>query len=127
QEHLPQETGVENLQIVPTPEGVQMTGRYAGMLLPLAFETLWVLGVTTGQLQAQLTQVRVAGFPATKLRGVLLSVLAENIAGLPGLQVHDDQVLLDVNAFLKEHDVPVRLTLSAVHCQSGWIILEAGS
>jgi hypothetical protein len=126
-EHLPEETGVQNLQVLPTAEGIQMTGRYTGMLLPLSFETLWVLGVAEGRLRAQLTQVRVAGFPATKLRGVLLGVLAENIADVAGLMVQDDQVHFDVNVFLEDQAVPLRLTPSAIHCQPGWIILEASS
>ncbi len=126
-EHLPQDAGVENLELTLTADGVQMTGKYTGMLLPLSFDTLWVLGVAEGQLRAQLAQVRVAGFPATKLRSVLLAVLAENIAGVAGLQVSDDRIHLDVNALLQDQGIPVRIPLSAVHCQTGWIILEAGS
>ncbi len=125
-EHLPEDTGVRDLRIALTAEGVQMTGRYTGMLLPLSFETLWVCGVAEGRLQARLSQMRVAGFPATKLRGVLLGVLAENITDLPGLHVQDDVIHLDVNVFLEARAIPLRLTPSAVNCQPGWIVLEAG-
>ena len=125
-EHVPAETGVRDLRIVPTADGVQMTGRYSGMLLPMPFDLLWVCSVVEGQIQAQLTQVRVAGFPATKLRGVLLGVVAENLANLPGLQIKDDVIRLDVNTFLQARSIPIRVTPSAVHCQPGLIVLEAG-
>jgi len=125
-EHMPEETGVRDLRIVPTVEGVQMTGRYSGMLLPMPFDLLWVCSVVEGQIQAQLSQVRVAGFPATKLRGVLLGVVAENLANLPGLLVKEDVIRLEVNTFLQARCIPVRVTPSAVHCQPGWIVLEVG-
>ncbi len=125
-ERVPEEAGVRDLRIIPTAEGVQMTGRYTGMLLPLGFDLLWVCSVTAGQLRAQLSQVRVAGFPATKLRGVLLGVLSEYLTSQAGIQIQEDVILFDVDAFLRAQDIPVRVTLTAVHCQAGWIVLEAG-
>ena len=125
-EHLPEETGVQDLRILLTAEGILVTGRYTSMILPRSFETLWVCDVAEGLLQARLSQVRVAGFPATKLRGVLLSVLAENFAGLPGLFVKDELIHLDVNVLLQSQAIPLRLTPSAVYCQPGFFVLEAG-
>lgn len=124
QEHLPPNAGVQDLKIALTAEGVQVSGRYTGMLLPLSFETLWEPGVNEGRLQARLAQVRVAGFPATRLRGVLLSTLADNVNGVPGLQISEDVVTLDANVFFQGQKVPLRMTFTAIHCQAGLLVLE---
>jgi len=126
QEQLPKDTGVRNLRIGLLPEGVQVNGQYTTMLMPIAFETLWELSVAEGQIQARLMTVKVAGFPATKLRGVLLSALADNLSEQPGVKIQDEVVRLNLNELLEARDVPVRVNPKAIHCARGQLVFEGG-
>jgi hypothetical protein len=125
-EHLPADLGLQGLRIVLTAEGIGVHGQYTTMLMPISFETLWAPEVAKGQVQASLTRVNVAGFPATKLRGVLLKVIADNIGGQPGVHFEGEVVRLDLDAFLAAHKIPLRVRPTAIRCTAGALILEAG-
>jgi hypothetical protein len=126
QEHLPTDAGVRNLRVGLLPEGVQVNGQYTTMLMPIAFETLWELSVTEGHIQARLATVKVAGFPATKLRGVLLSALADNVSQEPGVTIQDEVIRVNLNDLLRSRDVPVRLTPHVIRCARGALVFEGG-
>jgi hypothetical protein len=125
-ENVPPDTGVKGLRITLTMEGIQVNGQYTGMLLPISFETLWEPLIIEEQLQARLARITVAGFPATKLRGVLLRVLADNIGGQPGVHFEGEVIRLDLAVLLAAHKIPVRVKPTAVRCAPGFLVLEAG-
>jgi hypothetical protein len=125
-EHLPGDVGVENLRVRLTPEGVQVLGDYPTVFLKVAFETLWAVGVAGGRLEARLASVKVAGVPATLLRGVLMKAL-EDAARRPGVAVEGESVLLDADAFLRAKGIPLSLNLKEVLCSLGSLVVRAGT
>jgi hypothetical protein len=124
---LPPDTTVENLRIRLAPEGVLVQGEYPTFMVKMAFETLWEVSVAEGLVQAKLASVKVAGLPATLLRGVLLKVIRDATANQPGLVVRDDSILLDVAAVLAAKKIPVTVPLTDVCCKSKEIVIEAGT
>jgi hypothetical protein len=124
-EHLPRDVGVENLRVRLTPDGVHVEGDYPTSFLKVAFETVWALAVAGGRLEARLASVKVAGVPATLLRGVLLKAL-EDAARRPGVRVEGESVLVDGEEILKEKGIPLRLNLREVLCSVGSLVLRAG-
>ena len=124
-EHLPRDVGVENLRVRLTPDGVHVEGDYPTSFLKVAFETVWALAVAGGRLEARLASIKVAGVPATLLRGVLLKAL-EDAARRPGVRVEGESVLVDGEEILKEKGIPLRLNLREVLCSVGSLVLRAG-
>src|SRR4051794_32760086 len=124
--HVPADVGVENLRVRITPEGVHVLGDYPTMFLKVAFETLWALSVAAGRLEARLASVKVAGVPATLLRGVLMKVL-EDAAARPGLRVEGESLLVDGEELLRANGFPVRLNLAEVLCSVGSLVVRAGN
>jgi hypothetical protein len=129
-QHLPQvlppDAGVQNLRVRLTPEGAVVLGEYPTFMLKMSFETLWELSVIAGVLEARLASVKVAGLPATLLRGVLLKVIRDATAAQPGVRVQDERICVDVGAVLKDKKIPVAVELTAVYCGPGEVVIEAG-
>jgi hypothetical protein len=126
QERLPANAEVKDLRVQLNPDGVHVQGKYSGMLVPISFDMLWEVEVAGGEILARLARLSVAGLPAGKLRGVLLNVLADNVAGQPGVVFNQDTIHIDINAILQAQDVPVRLRPRAIRCDQGSLIFEAG-
>jgi hypothetical protein len=95
--------------------------------MKMSFETLWEVSVAAGVVQSRLAHVKVAGLPATLLRGVLLKVIRDATAQQPGLSVQDDAVRIDVQEALRAKGIPLNVYPTAVQCGEGHVILEAGS
>jgi hypothetical protein len=85
-----------------------------------------VLTVAAGRVQARLASVKVAGLPATLLRGVLLKVIRDATAQQPGIEVHDDSISVDLAPLLLARNVPVTVHLTAVRPGAGHLLIEAG-
>lgn len=126
QKHVPADLGLAGLRIVLTAEGIGVRGQYTTMVMPISFETLWEPAILRGQVHARLVRVNVAGFPATKLRGVLLKVIADNLGGQPGVYFEGEAVRLDLDALLAAHQIPVRFKPKAIQCTAGALIFEGG-
>jgi hypothetical protein len=130
-EYLPQvvppDAAIEKLRLRLTPQGVVVQGEYPALFMKVAFETLWETSVAAGQVQARLANVKVAGLPAGLLRGVLLKVIRDATAGVPGVSVKDDSVFLDVGGALAAKQVPLSVYLTAVSLGEGQIAIEAGA
>lgn len=124
--HLPPDLGVEKPTVRITPEGIHLVGEYPTVFMKVAFETLWVVAVHSGKLEARLAQVKVAGLPATMLRGVLFKVL-QDAAREPGVSVEGESLLVDGEAFLLAKGIPLRLNLTEVVCSLGSLLVRAGS
>jgi hypothetical protein len=124
---LPPDVPVENLRVQFTPDGVLVQGDYPAFMVKMAFETLWELSVADGAVQARLASVKVAGLPATLLRGVLLKVIRDVTAQQPGLSVREDSLVVEVAEYLRAKNIPVTIRLTAVRCGAGEVVIEAGN
>jgi uncharacterized protein YpmS len=124
---VPPDAAVEKLRIRLTPQGVVVQGEYPALFMKVAFETSWETTVSAGQVQARLANVQVAGLPAGLLRGVLLKVIRDVTAQVPGVSVKDESVFLDVGQALLGHQVPVSVYLTAVRLGEGHVVIEAGT
>jgi hypothetical protein len=124
---LPPDAAVENLRVRLTPAGVVVVGDYPTFMLKMSFETLWEVSGDAGVVQARLADVKVAGLPATLLRGVLLKVLRDVTAQQAGVSVEEDRVRVDVPQLLQARQVPLQIHLTAVRCGPGTLVIEADS
>jgi hypothetical protein len=124
---LPPDAGVENLRVRLTPEGVVVQGEYPTFMLRMSFETLWEITAAAGKVQARLASVKVAGLPATLLRGVLMKMIRDATAGQPGVQVQDECVSVDLRKLLAARQIPVEVHLTTVRPGAGHLLIEAGA
>jgi hypothetical protein len=124
---VPPDAPVEKLRVHLTPAGVVVQGEYPALFMKMSFETLWETTVSAGQVQARLANVKVAGLPAGLLRGVLLKVIRDVTAQVPGVTVKDESVFLDVGQALLAKQVPLTVYLTAVRLGEGHIVIEAGT
>jgi hypothetical protein len=124
---VPPDAGVENLHVRIAPEGVFLLGDYPTFLLKMSFETRWEILVAENRVQAKLAAVKVAGLPATMLRGVLLKVIRDATSKEPGITVDGDSVLVDVGGILTARQVPLEIHLTTAQCMAGQMLIEAGA
>ncbi len=124
--HQPADLSLEDLRVRVLPEGIRVSGRYALMVVGLTFETLWTLSVKRDVLEARLTDLEVAGFPASKLRSLLLKVLYDSIPPRPGVRIDDDVLRVNLTELLAAEKVPLRVNLAAIDCQRGKLVVRAG-
>ncbi len=124
---LPPDAAIEKLHIRLTPEGIVVQGEYPALFMKVAFETLWETSVAAGRVQARLANVKVAGLPAGLLRGVLLKVLRDVTAQVPGISVQDESVFVDVGQMLQAKQVPVSVYMTAIRPGEGHATIEAGT
>jgi hypothetical protein len=123
---LPHEDAVENLRLRLLPEGVLAEGDYATPLGTVSFETLWAPQVKDGVVQARLASVKVAGWPAGVLRGLLLKMIREQVAKEPGVCVDHETVRVDVQQVLLARGIPLHIRLTSLRCEAGQLVVEAG-
>jgi hypothetical protein len=124
-EFVPADLEVKNLHVRFTPEGVQVTGETQALLFKVSFSTLWEMAVLDEKVMLRLSSMKVAGIPAGKLRGVLMKVLRDAVAGKPGITVGDERIEVDVNAILQAREVPLRMRLTTIHCDAGVVVVSA--
>jgi hypothetical protein len=123
---IPPDAGIENLRIRLVPEGLVVQGEYPTFMLRMSFETLWEVAAEAGRVRARLSTVKVAGLPATLLRGVLLKVIRDATAQQPGIVVQEDSITVEPAPLLKAKEIPVTLYLTAVRPGLGHLFIEAG-
>jgi hypothetical protein len=126
-EHLPKDVPVRKLSVHLTADGVRVAGEYPTAFLNVGFETLWKLSVVGGQVDVQLGDIRVSGFPATILRGVIFKVLKENAPREPGVTVEGESLRIDLEQFLVSKRLPLKVNLLNVVCSAGSLVIEAGT
>jgi hypothetical protein len=125
--HFPPHSEVENLLVRLTPEGVVVSGKYPTMLLRVSFEAVWTVTVAAGgEVEARLASLRVAGLPAGKLKSVLFGMVRDELKGKAGVRVEEDVVRVSLNELLRAEGLPLRVTLTAIECAAGQIIVRAG-
>jgi hypothetical protein len=123
--HLPSDMPVEELRIHVTQEGLVVKGEYP-MLITVAFETLWELSVSGGKVVARLAKFRTLGMPMTVLKSLVMGVITSAAKTEAWLAVDRDTVHVDVERVLSEEGLKARLHLTAVRCEAGALLIEAG-
>jgi hypothetical protein len=123
-EFAPKDLDARNLRVGFTPGGIRVTGDTPALLFTVSFETLWEVTLVESGVVARLSALKVAGVPAGKLRGVLLKVLRDAVTGKPGITFEGEAVRVDVNEVLRAHRVPLKVTLTAVRCTEGSVVIE---
>jgi hypothetical protein len=126
-EHTPKDVPVQHLNVRLTPEGVRVQGEYPTVFMKVAFESLWSLAIADGKLEVHLTDVKVSGFPATMLRGLIFKMLKESTEREPGLSVDGEALRIDLDRFLAAKGLPLKVNLRGVLCSLGSLVVEAGS
>jgi hypothetical protein len=121
---VPPSTGVRDLRVRLTAEGVYMHGIYQ-MLVGVPFELLWELSVRAGKIAAKLANVKVASLGAGLLKSTLLGQLAEQTARTEGLSFQDDTLLVDLDHMLASKGYPARTNLTLVRCSEGSLLIES--
>jgi hypothetical protein len=124
--YLPPDLPVQDLRVRLTPEGVVVQGIYPTLLVKMAFETLWEITAAGPEVEARLANVRVAGLPAGKLRGLLVKLIRDAAAREPGVRVRDESLSVDVEEALRAKGLPLRVNFTAVRCSLNSLVLEAG-
>lgn len=121
---FPDDIPVEDVKLRTTAESVIVQGRYPALGFSVGFEMFWELTAHDKQLHARLTDLRVAGWPAGKLRGLLLKLIHDAAGGTPGVIVEDDHVRLNLAEVLSSQGAPVRMTAAGVTCRDGGLEIE---
>ena len=123
-EFAPKDLEARNLCVGFTPGGVRISGDTQALLFTVSFETLWEVALVEGGVLARLSALKVAGVPAGKLRGVLLKVLRDAVAGRPGFVFEGEAVRVDVNQVLRAHRIPLQVALRAIRLADGTVTVE---
>jgi hypothetical protein len=123
---LPRNLPVEELRFEVIPEGLIVRGEYP-LLVKVRFETLWQLSVSEGKVLARLARLHTLGMPMGPLKGMVLDLIATTLRKEEGLHVDEDAIIVDVERLLAREGLTARLNLTAVRCQAGAILLEAGA
>jgi hypothetical protein len=123
---LPSDLPVQDLGVRLTPEGVVVQGVYPTLLVKMAFETLWEVAAAGPEVEARLANVKVAGLPAGKLRGLLVKLIRDAASRQPGLRVQGESLRVNVEEALRAKDLPLKVNFTAVRCGPNSLVLEAG-
>jgi hypothetical protein len=126
-EHTPKDLPVQKFAVSLTPEGVRVQGEYPTVFMKVAFESMWTLAVRGGQLEVSLAEVKVSGFPATMLRGVIFKILKEYIPREPGLTIEGETLRINIEQFLAAKGLPLQVNLRGVVCGLGRLVIVAGT
>ena len=124
-EHVPEDVGIEELDIAIKPEGVRIKGVYP-VFMPVSFEALWELGVHKGRASAKLINFRTMGMPVNVLKSLIMNLVADAAKKERWLEVQGDFVLADVDALLKDNGLTAQTRLLSIRCEPGSVIVEAG-
>jgi hypothetical protein len=125
--NLSGDDSVRDLRVRVLPEGVRVSGAYRVAFFNVHFDTLWALTLKGREVAARLADLSVAGAPAGMVRGTLLEMLAANVGREEGARVEGDSIVIDPDALLGRFGVVARTNLRAVACETGRIVVEAGT
>lgn len=126
-ELIPEPDGIEKMTYRVTAEGVRVGGEYAtGFGFKVPFETLWALTPAGPCLRIQLAAIQVGGIPGGILRGALLRMIRDALAGHDGLRMEGEAIVVDVAAIACRNGLPLQIHLTQVQGTPGLLLLEAG-
>jgi hypothetical protein len=116
---------VEELRFAITDQGVVVKGEYP-LLVTVAFEMLWELGVQGGKVVARLARLKTLGMPMGILKSAVMGMISARAKSEPWLAVEKDTVVVDLERALAGEGVKARLNVTAVRCTAGVVTIEAG-
>jgi hypothetical protein len=119
-------SSIEDLQIRLTAEGIVVRGEYPTLLMKMAFETLWEVKGVGSIVEARLISMKVAGLPATMLRGVVLKTLSDLLGREPSVRVVEQSLYIDLSKLAVLQKLPLCIHLTTVECSPGKLVIEAG-
>ncbi|MFL5245539.1 MAG: hypothetical protein ACJ8FY_25875 [Gemmataceae bacterium] len=123
---LAHEPQVRDVKVTLAPEGVHVSGVYPTAFMSVRFQTLWELSAEAGKVAARLADLKVVGLPVSMLRGVIMTALSEAVAKEDTFQVAGERLLFDPNRLLTKNGLTGSINLTAVRCQPGQLVIEAG-
>lgn len=122
---LPADTPLEDVSFHIRPEGICVKGVYP-LLVNVAFESWWQLGVDSGKVSANMTKLKAFGMPAMVFKSAVLKVLQEISAREFWFEVKGEEVHIDVESSLTRFACPSRVYLRQITCGDGIATVEAG-
>jgi hypothetical protein len=120
-----QADGIEELAIAFTPEGASVQGKYPTPFFKVAFETIWQPEAAGPEVRVKLVALKVAGLPASMLRGALMKMVRDAIDERPGLTVSDDVVVVRVADMVRAYGFDLAMNFVAVRMGEGTCVIEA--
>jgi hypothetical protein len=124
---LAQESQVRDVQVQLEPAGMRVLGVYPTPFMSVRFQTVWEPSIQNGKVAVRLTELKVVGVPAGMLRGLLMGALADAVSKEDAVSIQGDTLLLDPDRLLSKHVPDSRTNLTAIHCETGRIVIEAAS
>lgn len=120
-----QADGIEELTVTFTPEGASVQGKYPTPFFKVAFETLWQPVAAGPEVNVKLVALKVAGLPASMLRGAMMKMVRDAIEGQPGLTVTDEGVSVRVADMARPHGIELAMHVAEVRMGEGTCVVEA--
>jgi hypothetical protein len=116
---------IEGLQVRLTPDGVLLQGTYPTSFFKVPFETVWHIAAAGPIVQVRLASVKVAGLPAGILRGALMKMVRDAVAGEQGMTVQEETIVIHVPEATRKHGVDLAVHFTAVRMSVGCVVIEA--
>ncbi|MFO0928174.1 MAG: hypothetical protein U0736_14240 [Gemmataceae bacterium] len=127
-ELIPDQDGLDRLRFRFTPDGVILSGAYStGFGITVEFETLWEVRPAGPSVRFHLADIKVGGFPAKLLRGVLLRMIRDVIEGHQGLAMDGETLVVHVPTVAARNGVPIDIHLTGIQMGLTVMIVEAGA
>ncbi len=117
---------IEDLKVRLTPEGVLVEGQYPTSFFKVPFETVWQINAAGPRVQVCLASVKVAGLPAGILRGALMKMIRDAIAGEAGITLEDETICIHVPEAARKQGVELAVHFTGVRMSVGCVVIEAG-
>jgi len=119
-----QADGIEDLTVAFTPEGASVQGKYPTPFFKVAFETLWQPRAAGPEVHIKLVALKVAGLPASILRGALMKMVRDVVEEQPGISVADDTVIVRVAEMARQHGIELGVNFTEVRMGAGTCVVE---
>ena len=103
---------VRDLHLRVTPDGLSLAGVYQ-TILPIPFNTEWIIVVESGKLVARLSGMKAVGVGLGFLKGYVLKAVSSSSTLI---ELKGDRLEFDVDRFLDEMAVPIKTNLQSVCC-----------
>lgn len=115
---------VRDLAVRFLAEGVHIKGKYQA-LMPMPFETLWVVSIEAGQIVAHLAEFKMVGFGSGMFKGILMDMIVESLQAEEAVRAEGDKLWIDLDRLLARRGFPARTNLTAVRCEPGRFLIES--
>lgn len=115
----------QEIKVRLTADGVAVEGKYPTLMLAVPFRMVWKLEAAEGKVRARLVELDFYGLPAGPLRGVILALVRDEVARVPGATLQGEAVLFDPAPLLAKLPVPVAVTPTEVRHEEGALVVVA--